>query len=123
MDATGHRVPLPAVGGAEGRAPDVPFPGVTRRSHETPMATVAAYAFEPGAEFPLHSHPQEQITVVLEGEVECEVAGETHDLGAGETIVIASGVEHGIRAGEHGARFLAVVVPPRAGRDDYTIEA
>jgi quercetin dioxygenase-like cupin family protein len=85
------------------------------------MATVAAYAFEPGAKFPLHTHPQEQITVVLEREVECEVAGKTHELGTGETLVIAPGVEHGIRAGERGARFLAVVVPGRAGSDDYTI--
>ena len=41
-----------------------PFAGVTRRSVTTTRMTIASYAFEPGASFPLHSHLQEQWTLV-----------------------------------------------------------
>jgi quercetin dioxygenase-like cupin family protein len=99
-----------------------PFPGVTRRTNQTAKATVSAYAFEPGAEFPIHIHPEEQITVVLEGSVVFSVEGEAHELGPGETYVVAPEVEHGLRAGPEGARFLAVIVPRRVGSDAYEIK-
>lgn len=113
--------PSPVLGGVSAAPADTPFPGVTRSSHQSAQATIAAYTFVPGAEFPLHRHSEEQITVVLEGDVEFLVAGERHRLGAGETFVVAPDVEHGLRAGPAGARFLAVVVPRRARTDAYTI--
>jgi unsaturated pyranuronate lyase len=112
---------LPVSGGAAAGPPDEPFPGVTRTSYQTAEATVASYAFAPGAEFPLHHHREEQITVICEGDVEFLVDGETHRLRAGETFVVAPHVEHGLRAGAAGARFLAVVVPRRQRADGYTI--
>ena len=51
-------------------AADVPYPGVSRRTVDAPAATVNRYDFAPGATFPRHRHPQEQITLVLEGSVE-----------------------------------------------------
>jgi quercetin dioxygenase-like cupin family protein len=108
-------------GDVERLAAEDPFPGVRRRSFHSAQSTVAAYAFEPGAAFPLHRHDEEQITVIHEGEVEFEVAGERHVLGAGHTYVVAAGVQHGLRAGPSGARFLAVVVPRRARTDAYTV--
>lgn len=113
--------PPPVLGGVSGQREDTPFDGVTRTSHQSAQATVAAYAFEPGAEFPLHRHDEEQITVVCDGEVEFIVEGESHHLGAGETFVVAPGLVHGLRAGQAGARFLAVVVPRRDRADAYTI--
>jgi quercetin dioxygenase-like cupin family protein len=102
---------------------DRPHPGVSRRSHTTSKATVASYAFEAGARFPKHSHAEEQITVVLDGEVEFEVDSRLHRLGPGETFVVEPGVEHSLRAGDAGARFLAVVVPRRMHRDAYELSA
>ncbi len=99
-----------------------PFPGVTRRTTHTAQATISAYAFEPRAEFPIHTHPEEQITVVLTGTVVFEVEREHHTLGPGETYAVAAGLEHGLRAGPDGARFLAVVVPRRHGSDAYEIK-
>ncbi len=100
---------------------ETPFPGVRRRTLHSEQATVAEYAFDPGARFPLHHHPQEQITLVQEGSVEFIAGGRTQRLAAGEWSVIAGGVEHGIRAGEQGARFLAVLVPRRGPGETYTI--
>lgn len=113
--------PLVHGAGREGEL-EHPFPGVTRRTNHTAKATLSAYAFEPGAEFPIHTHPEEQITVVLTGTVAFTVEGAEHALRAGETYVVPPDLEHGLRAGPEGARFLAVVVPRRAGSDAYAIK-
>ncbi len=100
---------------------DEPYPGVMRTVLTSERATVANYAFEAGARFPRHRHAEEQITIVLEGEVHCTVDGETARLQAGEWSVFAPDVEHGMRAGGQGARLLAIVVPARASADAYTV--
>jgi unsaturated pyranuronate lyase len=100
---------------------DEPWPGVRRRAFDSQNATVTSYEFEPGARFPIHSHPQEQITLVQRGQVEFTVAGEVKRLAPGEWSVVPGGVEHGLRAGEAGATFLAVIVPRRESRNAYTV--
>jgi unsaturated pyranuronate lyase len=100
---------------------DEPWAGVRRRAFDGAAATVTHYEFEAGAVFPLHSHPQEQITLVQEGEVEFTVGGEVQRLGPGGWSVVAPDVPHGLRAGASGARFLAIVVPRRAGADAYSV--
>jgi quercetin dioxygenase-like cupin family protein len=121
--ATADAPATPPVRGAGAEpALEHPFPGVSRRTNHTEQATVSAYAFEPEARFPIHTHPEEQITVVLEGTVVFEVEGERHALGPGETYAVAAHLEHGLQAGPDGARFLAVVVPRRSGSDAYEIK-
>ncbi len=100
---------------------DEPFPGVVRTSFSSRHATVASYVFSPGAHFPLHSHPQEQITLVEEGEVVMTMEGESRSLAAGEWSVVAPNVEHGVRAGREGARIVAIVVPRRDHPDDLRL--
>jgi quercetin dioxygenase-like cupin family protein len=90
-----------------------PYDGIARRVVTTAKATVQEYRFEPGATFPLHQHPQEQFTLVLEGELSFTADGETHELSAGAWSVVPGEVEHGITAGPAGARFLAILVPLR----------
>ena len=109
----------------EGRFADLeagePYPGVVRRTFDSAKATVNEYAFEPGASFPIHRHPAEQITLIQEGEVEMTVEGVPRQLRAGDWSVVAGEVEHGITAGPGGARILAVVVPRRESADAYTV--
>lgn len=93
--------------------PESPYDGIARRVLTTSKATVQEYRFEPGATFPLHRHAQEQITLVLEGELSFSADGGTHPLGAGAWSVVPGDVEHGITAGPGGTRFLAILVPPR----------
>jgi unsaturated pyranuronate lyase len=90
-----------------------PYPGVRRHTVHSEQATVAEYAFAPGASFPLHAHAQEQVTLVLEGDVELTAAGRTERLAAGAWSVMPGGVEHGVTAGPDGARIVALVVPRR----------
>jgi unsaturated pyranuronate lyase len=92
---------------------ETPYAGIERRVLTTSKATVQEYRFEPGATFPLHHHPQEQITLVLDGELAFTAGDDRHDLTEGAWSVVAGGVEHGITAGPVGARFLAILVPPR----------
>jgi quercetin dioxygenase-like cupin family protein len=104
-------------------AADEAYPGVTRRSFSSGEATVTSYAFAPDASFPLHSHPQEQITLVTDGSVEMTVAGERETLEAGAWSVVKGGVEHGITAGPDGGSIIAIIVPRRANADDYELAA
>ena len=117
----GARRPVPAVFGGRSIGTERPFEGVERETHQGEKATVTAYSFEPGAEFPMHSHDEEQITVFLAGEVEVTVAGETRVFGAGETALIEPGRVHGMRAGPAGAAFVALVVPRREHASAYEI--
>jgi quercetin dioxygenase-like cupin family protein len=98
-----------------------PFPGVRREVLGTSQTTVTRYTFEPGASFPLHRHPQEQTTLVIEGSVEMTIAGEPTVLHAGGWSVVASEVEHGITAAGEGAQVVAIIAPPRASSDDYEV--
>jgi quercetin dioxygenase-like cupin family protein len=100
---------------------DKPYPGLERRAFDSAGATVTEYRFEAGAAFPLHRHPQEQITLIAEGEVEMTIDGRASQLRAGDWSVVAPEVEHGITAGPEGARIIAIVVPRRAGPDAITV--
>ena len=92
-----------------------------RAAFDTSRATVTRYEFEPGAVFPLHRHPQEQITVLEAGEAEFTVAGEVKVLRPGAWSVVPPGIEHGMTAGLSGARVVGNVVPRRERRDAYEL--
>jgi quercetin dioxygenase-like cupin family protein len=98
-----------------------PFPGIRRRAFSSASATVTEYVLEPGASFPQHHHPQEQLTLLQSGDVELTAEDRLVELSAGDWFVVAGGVEHGLRAGADGARFLAVLVPRRDPSDPYTL--
>jgi quercetin dioxygenase-like cupin family protein len=69
--------------------------------------------FEPHTEAPLHWHEEEQITFVLEGELEFEVAGETWMLTRGQAVVIPPNVPHGARTHDGACLEVDVFHPPR----------
>lgn len=72
--------------------------------------------FEPGATVPLHSHPHEQLGIVLEGMQALVVDGVPHELGPLEAYVLPGEVEHSAYCGPHGALVLDVFAPVR---EDY----
>lgn len=97
------------------------YPGVVRRSFTSDKATVTRYSFAPGATFPLHRHPQQQTTLIEAGDVKMTVGDHAEPMSAGDWSVIEADVEHGIRGGAGGAQVLAIVIPPRASADAYTV--
>lgn len=60
--------------------------------------TLAFWRIEEGAGLPAHSHPHEQVSIVLEGEFELTVDGTPHVLTPGQVFVIPGDVPHGGRA-------------------------
>jgi quercetin dioxygenase-like cupin family protein len=72
--------------------------------------------FEPGATVPLHSHPHEQLGIVLRGMQALVVDGVAHELGPMEGYVLPGGVEHSAYCGPEGATVLDVFQPVR---EDY----
>ena len=69
---------------------------------------------EPGATVPDHAHPHEQIGLVLEGEIDMTIDGETRRLAPGHSYVIPGGVRHAGVGGPAGCLVLDVFSPPRA---------
>ncbi len=98
-----------------------PFTGLRRRTFHSSYATVNEYRFDEGASFPLHTHPEEQVTVVTEGEIELTAGGEVTHLCRGDWAVIDGGVPHGIRAVDGGAAIFAVIMPRRSSPDALTV--
>ncbi len=74
------------------------FPGFTARLVHTPLVTQSFVDCTAGAAFPEHHHPQEQTVIVLEGELELVVNGETHRLTPGMVYAIPGNVPHAGRA-------------------------
>lgn len=71
----------------------------------------ALVSFAPGASFPRHSHPGEEIIYVTQGTIEYEVAGKLVTVKAGEVLFIPNGVTHAARnVGAGPARELATYI-------------
>jgi quercetin dioxygenase-like cupin family protein len=68
---------------------------------------------DPGAVVPEHSHPHEQMGIVLSGEIVMIIDGEERPCHAMDAMHIPSGVVHGAYAGPEGAVVLDVFVPIR----------
>jgi quercetin dioxygenase-like cupin family protein len=79
-------------------------------------AMLSVIEFEPGAVVPLHSHPHEQLGLVLRGMQALVVEGVSHELGPMAEYVLPGGVEHSACCGPEGALVLDVFQPVR---DDY----
>jgi quercetin dioxygenase-like cupin family protein len=90
-----------------------PFPGVRARRLDTAGATLVRYEFEPGAGYPEHAHPEEQVVVVLSGEGTFHAGGEAVALRPGGVLTTPGGLPHRAVAGPGGVVFVNIVVPRR----------
>ncbi len=92
----------------------MPQPGVARQTLHGERATLVRYRYAPGSVFPVHAHPEEQMTVVLRGTLVFVVDG-TEIVGEpGAVIVIPGGVPHGARVvGDAEVETLNVFAPRR----------
>jgi quercetin dioxygenase-like cupin family protein len=90
--------------------------GVSGRPLFGEGAMINLIEFEPGAVVPVHSHPHEQLGIVLRGVQILEIGGEDHPLGPMEGYVLPGGLEHGARCGPEGATVIDVFQPVR---EDY----
>jgi quercetin dioxygenase-like cupin family protein len=91
------------------------LPGLHVRFLHSENMTAAYWFIEAGSEMPVHTHPHEQITNVLEGELELTLGEESRVLGPGTAAVIAPEIPHGGRAVSD-CRVIDVFHPVR---EDY----
>jgi quercetin dioxygenase-like cupin family protein len=87
--------------------------GVHARALFGDAAMLNLVELEPGAVVPQHSHPHEQMGIVLSGEIVMIIEGEERACHAMDAMHIPSGVTHGAYAGAEGAVVLDVFVPIR----------
>ena len=73
-------------------------PGVTLRSAYLEKVMATFVDFEEGAVVPPHSHPHEQISIVISGQLLFVVDGEERLVGAGEVVLVPSAAEHSAKA-------------------------
>jgi quercetin dioxygenase-like cupin family protein len=94
--------------------PIEPAPGMRLRVLTRGSLMFSLVELEEGAESPLHSHPEEQMGIVLEGRFERVQAGETRVLERGGGSYVPPNEEHGGRAIGGPCKILEVFTPPRA---------
>jgi quercetin dioxygenase-like cupin family protein len=89
------------------------LPGIQARTFWGEKMLTAVVDLEPHVHLPAHSHPHEQAGIVINGEIELTVAGETQRLKAGDVYIIPGGVEHSARTFERPAQVMDVFSPVR----------
>jgi quercetin dioxygenase-like cupin family protein len=89
------------------------FPGVTIRTLWGEQVMLSFVHFEPFAVVPPHSHPHEQMGVLLEGELEFTIGDETKVLRKGDCWWVPSGVVHSVRNRDKPALALDIFHPIR----------
>jgi len=92
-----------------------PVSGFKARFVRSENITLAYWDIEAGASLPEHSHPHEQVTNVIEGEIELIVDGETKILEPGSVLVVPPDVVHSGKAVTN-CRIIDVFYPIR---EDY----
>lgn len=91
-------------------------PGLKTRIFPGDQAMLSIVTIAPRASGTIHSHPQEQWGVLLEGDGVRIQDGREIPVTAGDFWRTPGGVSHGFRAGAKGARVLDIFSPPR---DEY----
>ncbi len=92
------------------------FPGVEIRTTAGSQLMLSVVNFQPGSVVTDHSHPHEQMGMMISGRLEFTVGGVTRVLGPGEIWRIPGGVVHSVRAFDEPAVALDVFHPIR---EDY----
>ena len=88
-------------------------PGLTFRPVLGQRAMANFVHFEPGAEAPRHVHEEEQIVIVLEGEMTFDLDGDVRTMTKGDVAVIPSWVPHGAWTTDTSCLEVDVFSPPR----------
>lgn len=88
--------------------------GVSRKilSHGGGLMMVEV-SFEKGAIGEVHQHLHEQISYILKGSFQFELAGKMQKVKTGDSIYVPSNILHGVQALEEGSVILDVFTPQR----------
>jgi len=96
-----------------GISPIEVVPGLVFRPVLGERVLVNFVRFEPHTEAPMHTHEEEQVVVVLEGEIEFDVDGDVRTVGPGEVIHLPPHLPHAARTYDSSCYEMDVFAPPR----------
>lgn len=88
-------------------------PGVVLRPLFGKGLMLSYVEFAPNAVAPLHQHPQEQISYVIQGQLEFQVGNEKQVIGPGDAVTIPANVPHSAVALSDGCLCFDAFSPPR----------
>ena len=90
--------------------------GISTRIFCGDQSMLSIVTIEPNAKGQIHSHPQEQWGVLIEGSGIRIQGGEEVVIKKGDFWQTPGGIDHGIIGGPEGAKILDIFSPPR---DEY----
>jgi len=88
-------------------------PGINAKTFWGEKMLAAVVDLDPNVHLPRHSHPHEQMGIVITGQIEFIIADEKKVLGPHEVYFIPSDVEHEARTFDHPVRVMDVFSPVR----------
>jgi quercetin dioxygenase-like cupin family protein len=97
----------------EGIPPRTLAPGVTAKIASGEKMMFSLVTLAPHAVVPTHSHPHEQMGMMVSGTMEFTIEGEARVLSGSEMYFVPGGVSHAAKAGPGGAVALDAFSPPR----------
>jgi quercetin dioxygenase-like cupin family protein len=97
----------------ENIAPKVLAPGVTAKIASGEKMMFSLVTLAPDAVVPTHSHPHEQMGMMVAGTMEFTIESETRVLSGNEMYFVPGGVPHAAKGGPGGAVALDAFSPPR----------
>lgn len=88
-------------------------PGIHLRTMWGDKVMMSLVEIAPHAVLPPHTHPHEQAGLVIQGEFEFTIGGETRAIRQGEAYVIPGNVEHSLTGSSGWSLALDIFSPPR----------
>lgn len=88
------------------------LPGWRGRYFDSAHMTFAHYEFDAGSSIHEHSHPQEEVYEIVEGELELTIAGVTQRLRPGLVGIVPANALHSVKAISSG-KLIVVDYPVR----------
>lgn len=98
------------------RTPKELLPGVVTRTFWGERMLVSLVDLAPNAVIPPHSHPHEQVGMVVRGQMELTISGETRVVKEGDVYVVPGDVSHSVRLGIEPCQVVEAFAPVR---EDY----
>jgi quercetin dioxygenase-like cupin family protein len=89
------------------------LPGIHAKTFWAEKMLAALVDLDANVHLPRHTHPHEQLGIVIEGQIEFTVEDQVQVLGPGEVYVIPGGVEHEARTFDEPVKVMDVFSPVR----------
>ena len=97
----------------QSRSPMELVDGVRTRTFWGEKVLMSLVEIDVDSEVPNHTHPHEQAGMLVEGELEMKIGGETRSLKPGDLYIVPGNIEHYARCGDIPAKVLDIFSPVR----------